>query len=648
LLGARTLTGGGLLPLDDSVADLWQSAGYGWRDIGLGFVGAADPFAAVLALLGSLTFWQPSFSLVLLYFLALPLAAVGAWMAASRLTERASLRTTAAVLWVLAPTFLSALAAGRPAAVLVHLLLPWLFFAGASAAKSWSASASAALLFAAVVACAPSLTPALLIGWLVCILVSGRAIMRFIGIPIPALALAAPLIWEQGSRGNWLSLLADPGAPVPGGTTSVLQLLGFPSGEFGGWLARLEGSPIPAGAVEIAVPLLLAPLAILAVVALFLSGSRSASFSLLAALLGFATAVLATHLFVVNVGATSIGVWPGAGLSLYWLGIVGAVVIALRSLKAYAIGPALIAGFALLIAAAPLATSVPLGTSAVAKGTDRTLPAFVSAEAQADPRVGTLELEPQPDGGIRATVVRGSDLTLNDQSTLYSTDTDLTGAEEKLAVLAGNLASRSGLDASEGLDQFGIRFVLLRPSTATESEVPADEADQPVAGIEEEDTERRTATALDGNAALTPVGDTAFGRLWRHDPGTDATGFGAIPANAGGTVGLFALLATVIVFGATVLLSIPTGAGSEAVRQANREAIRRVAKANASAKANARAKARAGGRSKPGRRRKVRGGPAPDTARANEATPIAEEQTSSPAETDGDLRAEPKERDDAH
>lgn len=651
LLGARTLTGGGLLPLDDSVADLWQSVGYGWRDIGLGFVGAADPFAAVLAVLGSLTFWQPSFSLVLLYFLALPLAAVGAWMAASRLTERASLRTTAAVLWVLAPTFLSALAAGRPAAVLVHLLLPWLFFAGASAAKSWSASASAALLFAAVVACAPSLTPALLVGWLVCILVSGRAIMRFIGIPIPALALAAPLIWEQGSRGNWLSLLADPGAPVPGGTTSVLQLLlGFPSGEFGGWLARLEGSPISAGAAEIAIPLLLAPLAVLAVVALFLSGSRSASFSLLAALLGFATAVLSTHLFVSNVGATSIGVWPGSGLSLYWLGIVGAVVIALRSLKAYAIGPALIAAFALLIVAAPLATSVPLGTSAVAKGADRTLPAFVSAEAQADPRVGTLELEPQPDGGIRATVVRGSDLTLNDQSTLYSTDTDLTGAEEKLAVLAGNLASRSGLDASEGLDQFGIRFVLLRPSTATitESEVPAEETDQPVAGIEEEDTERRTATALDGNAALAPVGDTTFGRLWRHDPGTDVTGYGAIPANAGGTVGLFALLATVIVFGTTVLLSIPTGAGSEAVRQANREAIRRVAKANASAKANARAKARAGGRRKSGRRRSVRGGAAPEGSRATEAAPVAEEQTIPPADTDGNLRAEPKERDNAH
>jgi GT2 family glycosyltransferase len=590
LLGARTLTGGGLLPLDGSPAELWQSVAYGWRDIGLGFVGAADPFAAVVAVLGSLTFWQPSFVLVLLYFLALPLAAVGAWTAATRLTERGWLRATAAALWVLAPTFLSALATGRPSAILVHLLLPWLFFAGYAAARSWSASASAALLFAAVVACAPSLTPALLAGWLICVIMSGRSVMRFIGIPIPALALAAPLIWDQGIRGTWLSLLADPGAPVPGSAVSAWQLaFGFPSGAFGGWTALLQSLGIATDSVEIIVPIFLAPLALLAVLGLFLPGSRSSAFALVAALLGFATAVAATHLVLTHVGATPVSVWPGAGLSLYWLGIVGAVVIALRNISSFAVAPAVATALALALVAAPLAAAVPLGTSVVAEGTDRTLPAFVTAEAQTDPRVGTLQIVPQRDGGLRATVVRGSDITLNDQSTLYNTDTALTAAEEELAVLAGNLASRSGMDASSVLDEFGISFVLLSPPTATPT-VPGGGVP---ATLAEAETTARTTTALDGNAALAPVGDTTFGRLWRHDPGAEVSPYSAIPPNAGGPLGLVFLVVAAIIIGATVLLSIPTGAGREALRQANRDTIKRLAKANAKAAAQATAAAKA-------------------------------------------------------
>ena len=579
LLGARTLTGGGLLPLENTPAELWQSVGYGWRDIGLGFVGAADPFAAVLAVLGSLTFWAPSFALVMLYFLALPLAAFGAWMAATRLTERGALRAVAAVLWVFAPTFLGALATGRPAAILVHLLLPWLFFAGYAAARSWSASASAAMLFAAIIACAPSLAPALLVGWLTCVVVSGRSLMRFIGIPIPALALAAPLIWDQGMRGSWLALLADPGVPVPSRDVSVLQLLlGFPTGEFGGWTSLLQTLGLPGANPQLLVPILLAPLAILALAALLLPGARSASLALLTAVLGFGSAVVANQLFLTSVGPVTVSVWAGAGLSLYWLGIVGAVVLALRGMRGFAIAPAVGAVMALLIVAAPLAAALPLGTSVVEEGTDRTQPAFVAAEAQTDPRVGTLQLVPQPDGGLLATIVRGAGATLNDQSTLYNnTDQTLSAQEKELAVLAGNLASQSGLDASAGLAEFDIRFVLLRPTAVTAS------AAGTVAPITQEaaETTLRTTTALDGTAALMPVGDTAFGRLWRHDAETDATEFGAIPANSGGVFGLVALLVAAVVIGATVLLSIPTGAGREAVRQANRDEIRRAAKANA-------------------------------------------------------------------
>ena len=66
-------------------------------------------------------------------------------------------------------------------------------------------------LFAAVIAAAPSLAPALVIGWIVALAVSGRAAVRLVGLPIPALVLALPLIVEQVGRGTPLGLLADPG-----------------------------------------------------------------------------------------------------------------------------------------------------------------------------------------------------------------------------------------------------------------------------------------------------------------------------------------------------------------------------------------------------------------------------------------------------
>ena len=369
-----------------------------------------------------------------------------------------------ALLWVFSPPFLTALATGRPADIIVHLLLPWLVFAGLAAARSWSASASAALIFAVIVACVPALAPALLIGWLISLVTSGRSIMRFIGIPLPALALALPVIWDQTLRGNWLALIADPGAPLPSADVSVWQLLmGFPTGDLGGWSTLLDSVGIPLATAQIAIPALLAPLALLALASLFLPGSRSAMFSLIAALLGFGTAVIASHISVATLGSQDVGVWTGSALSLYWLGIIGAALFTLRNFKKFALVPALVTSLAVLIVAAPLAGAMSLGTSVVRVGSDRTLPAFVNAEALTDPRVGTLIIQPQPDGGILASIVRGSGVTLDDQSTLASTATTLTSGEQALADLAGNLVSRSGLDAAGPLAEYGISFVLVRP-----------------------------------------------------------------------------------------------------------------------------------------------------------------------------------------
>ncbi|MCU1420512.1 MAG: hypothetical protein JWN36_163, partial [Microbacteriaceae bacterium] len=53
LLGAQALTGGGLLPTSATVGELWSHVGWGWRDIGTGLTGAADPFAYIVAIVGT-------------------------------------------------------------------------------------------------------------------------------------------------------------------------------------------------------------------------------------------------------------------------------------------------------------------------------------------------------------------------------------------------------------------------------------------------------------------------------------------------------------------------------------------------------------------------------------------------------------------
>jgi len=257
------------------------------------------------------------------------------------------------------------------------------------------------------------------------------------------------------------------------------------------------------------------------------------------------------------------------------MGIVGAAVIALRGLRRVALAPGLTAAFALTLVAVPLLAAYPLGTSVVDKGQGRTQPAFVDAEAQINPRVGTLQITPQADGGIRAAVVRGTGAVLNQQSTLENTDQTPTANQRELAALAGNLASRSGLNSAQGLADFGIRFVVLQVEPGAENGVLTSAS--PAAAA----TAIRTETALDGNAALAPVGDTNFGRLWQHEATSEDPAASQIPANAGGLYGLLVTLAALVVIGVTVLLSIPTGAGREAVRQANREAIRRAARENA-------------------------------------------------------------------
>jgi GT2 family glycosyltransferase len=547
LIGAPAVEGGALLPLSADLGTIWSRIGWG-ELAGTWSTGATDPFIVLLAVLGSPTAWNPSLALVLVWVLALPLAAAGAWWCATRFSRRGWPPVVAAALWALAPPLLVGLSEGRPGAVIAHLLLPWLVLAAIEGARSWSAAGGAALLFAAVTAAAPTLWPALLVVVVAWAAANPRALPRLLGIPVPALALWAPLVVAQVMAGTPLGLLADPGAVVPFPAPSGWQvLIGLPSGGPSGWEQAAVSLGLPAGLGVLVPAVLLVPLAVVALVALFLPGARRAIPATLLALAGLVTAVASSQIAVATSGSAAVGPWPGAGSSLYWLGLIGAAVVALEVLGRIALVPGLVVLLATATAVAPLLVVPIIGASTAGPGDGRVLPALVVAEAADQPDRGVLVLTPQVDGSLAVRVDRGAGQVLDATSTIVATRPEPSEDGLALAELAGNLSSRGGYDPRPGLQSFGVAFVLLAPG--------------PV-GPDADAIGERAAEALDAQESLVPIGETAYGTLWSFP------GLGEVEAPAGPdpVIRSAILGAQGVVFGFVLLLALPFGRRRRAVR----------------------------------------------------------------------------------
>ena len=543
LLGAAALAGGGLAPLSTSVGELWSHVGYGWHTIGTenggaGFVGASDPFAALLAVLGSLTFWDPSSSVVVLYVIAIPLAGLGGWWAASRFSARGWAPAVGAIAWGLAPPLLSALSTGHLGAIISHLLLPWLVLALVGARHSWAAAATASILSAGIAASSPSLLPLLVIAWLLTA-VSGTG--RAWTIPVPTVLLFLPLVVEQASRGQWLALLADPGVPVASGTASGWQLaLGSPDAGSSGWVAVATALGLPPVAGSLAVAVLLVPVLVLALIGVVRERNGRTVLALVLAAAGYAAAVACAHVSVAAAGADAVELWPGAALSVMWLGLAGAACFAVDRARVLRAAPVLIASVAIAVLAVPAVAAGLLGDRDVAPSDGRLLPAYVSAEVSADPDLATLLLTPRDDGSLVARVERGTGTTLDEQSTVVATDHADAPGRAALAELAANITSRTGLDLHAALSSWGIGFVLVTGSAHGDGLL----------------TTTRASQALDANPLLEAVGTTSGGDLWH------VVGSHGVPAPAlSGAASLTATLVRtglLVTFVIALLVAIPT------------------------------------------------------------------------------------------
>ncbi|WP_342000912.1 glycosyltransferase [Microbacterium sp. LWH7-1.2] len=561
LLAWPVLGGGALQPLATTVGQLWDDAMYGQRALGLDTIGPADPFAALVAVLGSLWAWAPSRALVLLWVLALPLAALGGWFAATRVTERASMRLLGGALWALSPTLLVALTQGRPTGVILHLLLPWLFYAGAVAHRSWAGAGAASILLAGVLASAPSLAPAMLVVWVGALLVAvilraGRGVARLIWTLIPSAALALPLVWNALANGQAWGLVADPGVPWAGpqvaadATGRALLAAGIPTPDLAGWTTVLPDGP------TWWVPWLTVPLALLALAAP-LTQRWAAGIALLAiTALGLGTAFAAVGISVAFVQSTTVPLWPGTGLSLAWLGGVGGALVALDAGLAPRVALARGLAAALVFAAAvtlavPSLTAFTRGAATIADGPVSTLPAFVAAEGRDDPDVGTIVLTPQADAGVATQVVWGASETIGGQTTLLSTRTEATPQDDELAELAADLVTPSSEDVVGQLADRGVGFILLAPSTEPETDAAR--------------TMRLSAmTALGQRDTLVVVGDTAKGELWRV---VDQIAPRPAEAASVSVLGRWIGFGQLAIFGIALLLAVPTAAS---IREARR------------------------------------------------------------------------------
>lgn len=559
LLAWPALGGGALLPLRQTVSALWADATWGLRDVGLGLVGPADPFAGVIAAVGSLWPAAPSFALVLVWLGALPLAVLGGWFAATRVTDRASLRILGGVLWALAPTFLTALVQGRPAAVLLHLILPWAVHTAVVAHRSWGAAGAASVLTAAALACAPSLAPAFALLWalsLILLLATGRlrGASRVLWLLIPSAVLFAPMVIRRVRAGDPWALLADPGiatvlsqaGPDAEGRASIA--MGFPAPGRAGW------DWLAGGVVADWVPLLLAPVALLALLSALSPRWRAGIALLLTAAAGIATALFVVGVVVSFADGVGVGIWPGTGLSLAWLGAVGAALVALDTVVAFAplqTGAAILAGVAVAACGVPALLSVHTDHAQLQNGPTSTLPALVAAQAGGDVERATLVLTPLNDGSLSAETVWGASATLGAQSTLLSTATTPQG--DDISGTAVDLISARDFDAAAALADESISFVLVAPN--------GHERDRARTMREE------ATTAIDQRAGFVKAGETARGMLWRIDvPVADR----AQPSNLAQTIARVVTFGQLIILLAAVLLAVPTRASRRAARARSR------------------------------------------------------------------------------
>lgn len=526
--------GGGLAPLN-AIDQLW------WNTRPLDGV-PADPFTWVLAVLGTVTFWNPSHAIVLLLIASIPLTALGGWMWGAQLTQSRAGRALLGIGFALSPTLLGSLAAGALPTLVLTCVLPWLLLACTRCRESWSWAGTASLLAAVALAAAPVLLPAALVLLVVGLCTTWRGFARVLTTALVSVVVFAPKVVTSLIDGRPLNILLDPGivTPFEPGTTWHL-LLGFP--EFGlfGWGDAFDAIGLQAFPATLLVGVLLLPLALLSLLGLF---TGKVAVTLLHALLGglgMLTAVGASQLHLTVVDGQSVSLWTGSGLAVYWIAILGLAAVGAETLRR---GAASIVAVALVAA---MVAVVPVGAQLLLNRTDarpqaEQMPALVQAAGDQDRGIRTLVITPEDLHTVSAELISGSGKRL-DRIRTATQGSGVDAADQELADLVGGLASVGGADMRETLQRARVSFVLL-----TQGSHDAEYA--------------QLQRVFDQHAALASAGLTDQGLLWRVvEPETSGDDEGDANTRLGGTsfsgATIWAVQLAVLL--GVLLLALPTG-----------------------------------------------------------------------------------------
>ncbi|MFD6092524.1 glycosyltransferase [Oerskovia sp. NPDC060338] len=575
VLGAGgRFVGGALLPVQGRLAEVWQAATGGWISEGLGAAAPADPFTTLLlsaSLLGGGVAQPVIGVLVVTSFLV---AGLGAWFAAGGVTRSVWLRAWAAVVWVAAPSLLIALGDGRLGALVAHAALPWVALGVLRAlgvqARDEVAPALVATSVVEVGRAAPaprvvrtarrrrqgSIGAAAAAGLALFIAVCGAPVLLLVAalaltvvavaatqhrrylvlVLLPSIVLLAPFwgrvvtTWDDG---GWRLLLADPGAPVQAvAAPAWQQLLGQPV-EAVAWFGLDEGAlgeagrwaPLATGALVV----------VLALVALFRRRGAAVVSAWFIAALGLATAVLAGSVEVAVGEDGAVTGWPGVGVSVVLLALLGAALLGAPALRrpvrpaatvvpqdrtragwrACAVG--LLALVALALPAASLASWVLFATEqdgAVGELTVTTEPVVPKVGQQmqdSDREVRVLSIELGPGGVLEYALLRGDGPQMIDSSSAVRARAmdDPSFAQGPVPELVAAMASGSSADAATGLADLAVGAVLI----------PAEPAPDPTTARERAELVAR----LDMVPGLERVTEGQSGVLWRVAPGPTET-----------------------------------------------------------------------------------------------------------------------------
>ncbi|MEY4451351.1 MAG: hypothetical protein RLZZ380_472 [Actinomycetota bacterium] len=484
------LTGGSAIPLSGNWFELFARAGASWQPIGQGFFGPSDPFNWVLLTLGSLTFWSPSLSLVILVWAGKALAFITAWKALSLLTAKAWQRNLGALVYALLPAFASALGAGEYPAIVATITVPWLVYSVARAAgigrrgsarsdaRTWSWIGLSGVLLAIIGAAAPVVAILSLVGLALVAFTKIRRFGYLFWIPLPLAAIYLPLsVYQIFVVGQPLALLAEPTLGITVNSSAVTSL--FDLQNWTHWsLALLIAFSVGALLVQRwVVALVIALFGALSYLLLTVTQALSFPADLLSARAGFTQVFTTGHSLAAFIGLVAVA------LSIHLLAALNR-----KAAIRISAGLMVLATMPLGFAAATLSPKV--------SGTDGTVvPLLLEKQAEQGTDLQLLVIN-KKDDEYRVELSSLAGNTLEDSNLAYRFSAELNAKSKNylaLSQVVGDLVSGNGAADGSVLKQNQIGYLLV-PNNPANADLVA---------------------ALESSSLLEGAGMTPYGDLWR-------------------------------------------------------------------------------------------------------------------------------------